>query len=170
MRRRRCSSQEPPAPLTRAQAGDVIIATGVGYHDFGASTPGGFVRRATNNPVTGGANPAFFAPDEALLRPARRLAPALKLTTTPGTRRTPAVREGIVVTGDAFIANPAQRDEIWRSLKASAVEMEGAAVAQVSSQMGVPFIVIRGITDNAVAVRSTRIERISRRPAATRRF
>ena len=129
--------------------GDVIIATGVGHHDFGASTPGGFVRRATNNPVTGGANPAFFAPDEALLRAARRLAPGLKLTATPGTTRTPAVREGIVVTGDAFIANPAQRDEIWRSLKASAVEMEGAAVAQVSAQMGVPFIVIRGITDNA---------------------
>ena len=47
------------------------------------------------------------------------------------------------------IADPAQRDEMWRSLKASAVEMEGAAVAQVSSQMGVPFIVIRSITDNA---------------------
>jgi adenosylhomocysteine nucleosidase len=34
-------------------------------------------------------------------------------------------------------------------LKASAVEMEGAAVAQVSSQLGVPFMVIRSITDSA---------------------
>jgi 5'-methylthioadenosine/S-adenosylhomocysteine nucleosidase len=58
-------------------------------------------------------------------------------------------RDGIIVTGDAFVANPAQRDEMRRSLKASAVEMEGAAVAQVCSQLGVPFIVIRAITDNA---------------------
>ena len=47
------------------------------------------------------------------------------------------------------MANPAQRDEMRRSLKAAAVEMEGAAVAQVCSQLGVPFIVIRSITDNA---------------------
>jgi len=129
--------------------GDVIIATSIGYHDFGASTPGGFVRRPTNNPVTGGANPAFFAPDERLLSAARRLAPALTFTSAPGTARMPAVREGIIVTGDAFIANPAQRDEMRKSLMAAAVEMEGAAVAQVCSQLGVPFIVIRGITDNA---------------------
>jgi nucleoside phosphorylase len=47
------------------------------------------------------------------------------------------------------VANPAQRDAMRRSVKASAVEMEGAAVAQVSSQLSVPFIVIRSITGNA---------------------
>ena len=128
---------------------DVVIATAIGYHDFGASTAGGFVRRATNNPVTGGANPAFFPSDDRLLGAARRLAPTLKFTPAPGTTRTPRVREGVIVTGDAFVANPQQRDEMRRSLKASAVEMEGAAVAQVCSQLGVPFIVIRSITDNA---------------------
>jgi adenosylhomocysteine nucleosidase len=129
--------------------GDVVLGTAVGYHDFGAATLGGFIRRSTNNPATGGANPPFFVPDDGLLSAARRLAPGLKLTSVPGTTRTPAVREGIVVTGDAFVANPAQRDEMRRSLKASAVEMEGAAVAQVCFQLGVPFLVIRSITDNA---------------------
>lgn len=129
--------------------GDVVLGTAIGYHDFGAATPGGFVRRATNNPATGGVNPAFFTPDERLVSAARRLAPALMLTPVPGTTRVPAVREGVIVTGDAFVGNPAQRDEMRHSLKASAVEMEGAAVAQVCSQMGVPFIVIRSITDNA---------------------
>jgi adenosylhomocysteine nucleosidase len=129
--------------------GDVIIGTAIGYHDFGTATTGGFIRRATNNPVTGGANPAFFTPDDGLMSAARRLAPMMTLTPVPGTTRVPVVREGIIVTGDAFVANPAQRDEIWRSLKASAVEMEGGAVAQVCTQLGVPFIVIRSITDSA---------------------
>jgi adenosylhomocysteine nucleosidase len=128
---------------------DVVIATSIGYHDFGAATAGGFVRRPTSNPVTGGANPAFFAPDERLLGAARRLAPTLKFASAPGTTRVPAVRDGVIVTGDAFVANPSQRDEMRRSLKASAVEMEGAAVAQVCWQLGAPFIVIRSITDNA---------------------
>jgi adenosylhomocysteine nucleosidase len=129
--------------------GDVVLGTAIGYHDFGAATAGGFIRRATNNPVSGGVNPAFFAPDERLVSAARRLAPALMLRPVPGTTRVPAVHEGVIVTGDAFVANPAQRDEMRRSLKAAAVEMEGAAVAQVCSQLGVPFIVIRSITDNA---------------------
>ena len=32
---------------------DVVIATAIGYHDFGAATAGGFVRRPTNNPAIG---------------------------------------------------------------------------------------------------------------------
>lgn len=128
---------------------DVVIASSIGHHDFGMSTAGGFVRRPTVNPVTGKANPSFFVPDVGLLAAARRLAPALKLGSAPGTTRTPVVREGVIVTGDMFVANPAHRDEMRRTLQASAVEMEGAAVAQVCSQLGVPFIVIRSITDSA---------------------
>jgi adenosylhomocysteine nucleosidase len=61
----------------------------------------------------------------------------------------PVVREGLIVTGDTFVGSAMQRDELHRSLKAVAVEMEGAAVAQVSTQLGVPVIVIRSITDTA---------------------
>ena len=129
--------------------GDVVIATAIGHHDFGATNATGFVRRPTNNPATGGINPAFFSPAETLLRAAQRLAPTVKLTAAPGTTRVPIVRDGIVVTGDAFVGNPAQRDEIRQSLKASAIEMEGVAVAQVSTQLGVPFLIIRSITDSA---------------------
>jgi adenosylhomocysteine nucleosidase len=73
----------------------------------------------------------------------------LKLAPAPGSTRVPVVREGVIVTGDAFVGNPDQRNEMRRSLKAAAVEMEGAAVAQICSQLGVAFIVIRSITDNA---------------------
>ena len=42
-----------------------------------------------------------------------------------------------------------QRDELHRALGAAAVEMEGAAVAQVCFQLGVPVLIIRSITDTA---------------------
>jgi adenosylhomocysteine nucleosidase len=67
----------------------------------------------------------------------------------PGTTRVPVIREGLIVTGDTFVASASQRDELYRSLKAAAVEMEGAAVVQVSVELGVPVIVIRSITDTA---------------------
>ena len=55
------------------------------------------------------------------LRAAQRLAPTMKLAVAPGTTRVPVIRDGVVVTGDVFVGNPAQRDEIRQSLKASAI-------------------------------------------------
>jgi adenosylhomocysteine nucleosidase len=63
--------------------------------------------------------------------------------------RAPKVREGVIVTGEAFIASGARREELRRELQADAVEMEGAAVAQVCVEFNTPLIVIRSITDRA---------------------
>ena len=68
---------------------DVVIATEIGYHDFGASTAGGFVRRPTSNPATGVVNPAFFPPDERLWKAAET---ASEAETTPAPRRRAAAR------------------------------------------------------------------------------
>lgn len=122
--------------------GDVVIATAVGFHDFGNMTTGGFIRSTAFNTVSGLRDPAFFPADPALLAAARRAAASITLSSAH-------IREGLIVTGDAFVANPGNREELRRELKASAVEMEGAAVAQVCSRLGVPFIVIRSITDRA---------------------
>ena len=59
------------------------------------------------------------------------------------------IREGLIVTGDTFVASPGNREDLRRQLNAAAVEMEGAAVAQVCAHLGVPLIVIRSITDHA---------------------
>jgi adenosylhomocysteine nucleosidase len=59
------------------------------------------------------------------------------------------VREGLIVTGDTFVADPSNREGLRKQLNAAAVEMEGAAVAQVCARFGVPVIVIRSITDHA---------------------
>jgi adenosylhomocysteine nucleosidase len=59
------------------------------------------------------------------------------------------VVSGIVATGDAFVASDGKRKELRDLLKADAVEMEGAAVAQICFQFGVPCIVIRCLSDTA---------------------
>jgi adenosylhomocysteine nucleosidase len=128
---------------------DVVIASAIGYHDFGYATEKAFTRGPTRNPLTGAVNPMLFPADERLLAAARRAARGITPGPAPGTTRMPVVREGLIVTGDAFVANPLQRDEMRRALGASAVEMEGAAVAHVSWQLGVPVLVIRSITDSA---------------------
>jgi adenosylhomocysteine nucleosidase len=62
----------------------------------------------------------------------------------------PRIHRGLIASGDQFVSS---RDHIGR-LNAShpgllAVEMEGAAVAQVCFELGIPFAVIRTISDNA---------------------
>jgi len=118
--------------------GDVVIGTEVGYHDLGDVLTDSFVRSPTRSPISGQQDPLFFPAGPDLLAAARRVAPTMKQP----------IREGIIVTGDAFVASPARRTEL-RKLNASAVEMEGAAVAQVCARFGVPAIVIRSITDRA---------------------
>ena len=122
------------------EPGDVVIGTGVGYHDYGNVTVDGLVRTPTRDYASGRIDPAFFPAGPDLLAAARRAAEALK-----GVR----IREGLIVTGDAFMSSPARRTELRRELNAVAVEMEGASVAQVCLRFGVPVIVIRGITDRA---------------------
>ncbi|MCZ6457685.1 MAG: 5'-methylthioadenosine/S-adenosylhomocysteine nucleosidase, partial [Actinobacteria bacterium] len=60
------------------------------------------------------------------------------------------VHRGLILSGDRFIDNDADRAEL-RSLfpDALAVEMEGAAVAQVCAEHRIPFVVIRAISDAA---------------------
>ena len=60
------------------------------------------------------------------------------------------VKKGLIATGDSFISD----ESLIKSLKdelpnLEAVEMEGGAVAQVAEQEGVPWIIIRVISDSA---------------------
>jgi len=65
------------------------------------------------------------------------------------------VREGCIVSGDQFIINTAQHQAIVDRTKEiipngfHAIEMEGAAVAQVCGELQVPFVVLRAISDRA---------------------
>ncbi|WP_019139962.1 5'-methylthioadenosine/adenosylhomocysteine nucleosidase [Noviherbaspirillum massiliense] len=62
----------------------------------------------------------------------------------------PRVHRGLIASGDEFIHSRDRLDALKTSLPdVLAVEMEGAALAQVCFEFGVPFAVIRTISDNA---------------------
>jgi adenosylhomocysteine nucleosidase len=59
---------------------------------------------------------------------------------------------GLIATGDRFIGNAAVLNALREALPGlRAVEMEGAAVAQVAEQEGIPWLVLRVISDGADA-------------------
>ena len=55
----------------------------------------------------------------------------------------------IVASGDQFVASAARKAFIVGQFDAIACEMEGAAVGQACSVNGVPFCVLRAISDSA---------------------
>lgn len=60
-----------------------------------------------------------------------------------------AHKSGLVVTGDSFISSKEQKDAILKNFPdAQAVEMEGAAFAQVAYHFNTPLIAMRSISDN----------------------
>ena len=66
----------------------------------------------------------------------------------------PAVHQGLIASGDSFIATAPASAALKRALQSAgmaplAVEMEGAAVAQVCHDYGVPFAAVRTISDRA---------------------
>jgi adenosylhomocysteine nucleosidase len=62
----------------------------------------------------------------------------------------PLLHEGLVISGDRFVATAAESDTLRAALPdALAVEMEGAALAQVCADFGRPFAVIRTVSDRA---------------------
>jgi len=66
----------------------------------------------------------------------------------------PNVHRGLIASGDRFIATAQTSRDVGQALRAHAmeplaVEMEGAAVAQVCHDYGVPFAAVRTISDRA---------------------
>ena len=62
----------------------------------------------------------------------------------------PRVHQGLILSGDRFVSTSAESQALRLALPdALAVEMEGAAVAQVCHDYGVPFAAVRTISDRA---------------------
>jgi adenosylhomocysteine nucleosidase len=59
------------------------------------------------------------------------------------------VRLGRVASGDVFVADKAVKNRIIENTQALCTEMEGASIAQTSYRNGIPFVILRAISDKA---------------------
>jgi len=127
--------------------GDVLIGEGVTYHDMGYQYPTGFEDMPTTNPIDGSKNPLIFLSDSQLLFSARQATESLTLQTPDGQKAD--ILQGLIVSGDLFVADKSKKDWLAARYHADAVEMEGAAIGQICHQLGIPFLIIRSISDSA---------------------
>ena len=63
----------------------------------------------------------------------------------------PDVRMGKLLTGDLFLQCKDKRKELFEKYGAQAIDMEGAALAQVAEQFGIQVVVVRCLSDLAGA-------------------
>lgn len=128
--------------------GDVVIADHVVHHDAGVHTADGFVvYQAGHVPFFNPTDRLGYRPSAPMLDRARSAAAEVALA--PVLERTPRVVVGSVVTGDQYVDSAEVRHRLRRAFTAVAVEMEGAAVAQVAERLGVDWLLIRALSDLA---------------------
>ena len=113
--------------------GDMVVSQDAMYHDFD-TTPFGYpMGRVPGMPVT-------YPADEKLMSYAFTAAE----TVNPGHTRT-----GRVASGDQFVSRKDQKQRIIDVTGAVCTEMEGAAIAHTAYRNGVPFVILRAISDKA---------------------
>lgn len=131
--------------------GDIVIAEKTAHHDMGTIWPDALYYKGVRSPFDGWENPVFFEAEEYLVNLAKQAAQEIELEplkTSEG-ERVPKVVTGVIVTGDVFVASAKKSEELREQLGADAVEMEGAAVAQLCYQRRIPCLVIRSLSDKA---------------------
>ncbi|QMV72088.1 5'-methylthioadenosine/adenosylhomocysteine nucleosidase [Comamonas piscis] len=134
------------------QVGDVVVASSYAQHDMDASPI--FPRYEVP-----GYGRARFDCDAAL---SAQLAVAVQQCLASDAAAwtaelglpAPRMHQGLVVSGDRFVSSAAEVQALRSGLQAVgmdalAVEMEGAAVAQVCADHGLPFAAMRSISDRA---------------------
>lgn len=115
------------------KVGDIVVSTDCLQHDVDVTALGYRLGEV---------------PGEALSWPADETLRALALEAAHEVEGV-NVTEGRVVSGDLFVASPTKVQWLWQTFGAACAEMEGAAVAQVCSRHGVPYVVIRSVSDTA---------------------
>lgn len=152
------------APFT--DIGDITISEAVAQHDYGLVVPigglkdvqypeeaeleRGFVFQGV--PVYKFGNTTrvkFFKASSDLIKLALKATEELTFDNIPGTTRKPAIRVGVIVTGDQFIASTEKVDWLYKTFNALSTEMEGGAMAQIAYIHDIPWVIIRTNSDRA---------------------
>jgi len=120
------------------EIGEVVVGESLIQYDYGALNDGQLqVYRAGSIPMGAPENSAEFT-----------LNPEIKEIIKAAL---PGVRMGTILTGDVFLQCGETRKALFEQFGGQAIEMEGAAVAQVAEQFGIPAIVVRCLSDLAGA-------------------
>ena len=114
--------------------GDLVVSQDAMYHDFDCVHFGYPYGQVPGMDVTA------FPADETLMAYAFAAAEAVN----PG-----HTRMGRIASGDKFVAEKSVKDAIIASTQGLCTEMEGAAIAQTAYRNGLPFVILRAISDKA---------------------
>jgi len=114
--------------------GDLVISRDAIHHDFDLRFWGRPVGQVPGLDVTA------FPADQKLLEVAFASAEQVNLGHT---------KIGRVASGDQFICSKEQKDKIILDTQALCAEMEGASIAHTAYRNGIPFVIIRAISDKA---------------------
>ena len=112
---------------------DIVVATRLVQHDMDTSAIG------DPKGLVSGINKVFFDADER----------ATKILLSAASECGINAREGVIASGDIFVATSELKERIRSDFGASVCEMEGAAIAQTAYVNSTPFAVVRAISDNA---------------------
>ncbi len=114
------------------RVGDLVVATKLAQHDLD---------------ITAFGHPFGFVPEGAVFVEADK--EMIKISKSVASSMGKDVKEGIIATGDQFVADEKRKNWIGDTFKADALEMEGASVAVVCDALNVPFFILRSISDAA---------------------
>ena len=114
--------------------GDLVVSQDAMYHDVDAVAFGYPMGKVPGMDVTA------FPADDTLVG----YAFAAAESDNPG-----HTKIGRVASGDQFVASRAVKERIIQLTKGLCTEMEGAAIAQTAYRNGIPFVILRAISDKA---------------------
>lgn len=123
--------------------GDVVIADKLLHHDVDVQHFGYELGQVPQMPL-------YYESDTKLIEKAKKAI---------NDNLSIQVKVGLICSGDSFIGSDEAAVEIRQNFKdIAAVEMEGAAIAQVCHLMNIPFVVIRSLSDIAGKTSSVSFE------------
>ena len=115
------------------EVGDIVVSTSLVQHDFDITAfnhPKGYISNIGQ----------FIESDIELIK-------KLEKTITYLDNKDFNITIGTIATGDIFCTDINMKNKIRTKFNAEAIEMEGAAIAQVCKLDNIPFVIIRSISD-----------------------